>query len=77
MTAGPPEVPDHVFGACVLALDSLDCDGSRAALLAGLLGKFLASVPWQAERAWSEAIAHLAIEAAAVARNGEAAGNDG
>jgi hypothetical protein len=73
MTAGPPEVPDHVFGACLLALNSLECDGARAALVAGLFGRFLAGVPWQAERAYSEAITRLAVEAAAVARNAEQA----
>lgn len=68
---GPPEVPEHVFAGCVEALNGLECDGARAALLAGLLGYFLSCVPWRAERAWSEAIAHLATEAAAIARNVE------
>ena len=73
MTAGPPEVPPHVFSLCVGSMDGLETDAARAALIAGLFGYFLSCVPWRAERAWSEAILHLAREAAAVARNAEGA----
>lgn len=71
-----PEVPRAHFAACVAVLNELETDHGKAALLSGLVGYFLSCVPWQQERVWAEAIARLSIEAAAVARNAETAGND-
>jgi hypothetical protein len=73
----PPAVPKAAFVATVAVLNSVETDAGKAALLAGLLGYFLSSLPWELEAKFAETITRLGLEAAAAARNGEAAGNDG